>query len=184
MNTCQGRALVASPYLSDPHFMRSVVYILRHDEQGAFGLVLNRPLNLSVGALLEELTDYNLENSDPVFYGGPVDGLVMMMQVVMGDPDHNNAVLVASDRDRISEIFHQKGFLSCQFRLFDGYSGWGPQQLDDELSEGSWMIWDILPDQLFTSPDQLWQLAVREIGRDIIAMGIAGSELPQDPSNN
>lgn len=184
MNSCQGRALIASPYLSDPNFMRSVVYILQHDEEGAFGLMLNRPLNITVGKLVEEITECQLENSDPVFYGGPVDGLVMMMQVVMGDPDHSNTLLVANDRERISKIFNQKDFSSCQFRLFDGYSGWGPQQLECELNEGSWLVWDVQPDQLFTNPDKLWQLAIREIGRDIITMGISGSELPQDPSNN
>jgi putative transcriptional regulator len=61
----QGRALVASPYLTDPNFMRSVLYLIRHDDEGAMGLVLNRPLSTSIGQLLGELTESTIEN-EPV----------------------------------------------------------------------------------------------------------------------
>lgn len=175
---------MASPYLNDPNFLRTVVYILHHDEQGAFGLVLNRPLNLSVGDMLQELVGCSFQISDPVCYGGPVDGLIMLMQVAKADSGSESSVMVASDRDRISEIFNQDGMSECLFRLFDGYSGWGPKQLESELKGGSWLLWDISPDQLFSNPDEMWEMAVREIGRDIIASGIAATRLPQDPSNN
>jgi putative transcriptional regulator len=184
VKSLQGRALVASPYLNDPNFLRSVVYILRHDDEGAFGLLLNRPLNISVGQLLTDLLGSPAENCQPVFCGGPVDGLVLMMPVNLGTPDEDKVIVVAGDQDRISEIANQKELSVGKFRLFDGYSGWGPSQLESELSEGSWLIWDIQPDQLFSDPDELWQLAIREIGRDIITIGISESELPQDPSNN
>ncbi len=80
MESVQGLALVASPYLTDPNFLRSVVYLLRHDEEGAIGLILNRPTHTSIGELLEQLSGEPVENELPVYYGGPVDGPLMLLQ--------------------------------------------------------------------------------------------------------
>lgn len=184
MKSYQGMALVASPYLSDPNFMRSVVYILQHSEEGAVGLVLNRPLNISIGELLSELTTQTVQNGDPVYYGGPVDGLVLMMRSTIDVGHEGKAVFIASDHDRITKIADREQGDSHSLRIFDGYSGWGPSQLDSEMDEGSWLIWDIQPDQLFGEPNELWQTAVRHIGREVIARGVAGVDMPTDPSRN
>lgn len=184
MNSFQGKALVASPYLTDPFFMRTVVYILQHDSEGAVGLVLNRPLNLTVGQLLGELIDTKVTNKDPVFYGGPVDGLVMMIQACIDVSSEKQVVVIAKDREHITDFANKKEKESSSMRLFDGYSGWGPSQLDRELDEGSWLLWEAEPTQLFAEPGELWQSAVRQIGRDVIAKGVAGEDLFADPSRN
>ncbi len=164
--------------------MRTVVYILEHNDEGAIGLVLNRPLNLSVGELLSELTDREIKNGEPVFYGGPVDGLVMMIKSTLDVASESKAIFVASDSDRITKLADKEEYDSQSLRIFDGYSGWGASQLDHEMDEGSWLVWDIPPDQLFCEPEELWQTAVRQIGRDIIAQGVAGTELALDPTRN
>ena len=185
METIQGRALVASPYLTDPNFLRSVVYILRHDDEGAIGLILNRPTLTSVGELLEQLSEQTIENSEPVYCGGPVDGPLMMLQACSGEQLDSQIVYVASDQDRIVEVCsqHKKATLDG-YRVFDGYSGWGAAQLERELKEGGWLVWDIQPDQLFSDSEELWQTAIREIGRDILAGGIDPSRIPVDPAYN
>lgn len=184
MEFVQGHALVASPYLMDPNFLRSVVYILRHNAEGAVGLVLNRPTQTSVGALLEQLTDTPLDNQDAVYCGGPVDGPLMMLQKSQDD-DGTDVICVASDQERILEICSGDASPNEDpYRVFDGYSGWGEGQLDNELQSGGWLVWDILPQQVFADPDELWQLAIRQIGREILAGGIDPSRIPEDPAFN
>ena len=184
METLQGRALVASPYLSDPNFMRTVVYILRHDEEGAVGLIVNRPMNQTVGELIGELTETEISNGQPVYYGGPVDGPLMMLQACVGVIDNAQVVYVASDQERITDIVTNRDESVSAFRVFDGYSGWGAGQLEQEMEEGGWLVWDILPEQVFGDPDELWHHAVREIGREILAGGIEGARIPKDPAIN
>lgn len=198
MESIQGFALVASPYLTDPNFMRSVVYILRHDEDGALGLVLNRPLEKRVGKLLGELSEIEIDNTAPVYYGGPVDGPLVMLQKlsvqdanqysdcvqeIHGDGMMATGLCVASDQERILAVC---GSDACPntYRVFDGYSGWSAGQLEHELQSGGWLVWDVSPDQVFFDPDEIWKLAIRQIGRDILSGGIDPSKIPEDPAYN
>lgn len=185
----QGCALIASPYLTDPNFLRSVVYILRHDEEGAIGLLLNRPLHTTIGELLEQLTEVPVENHAPVYCGGPVDGPLMMLEE-SADALGNRVVTVASEQSRILEVC-----CDClatkmpkprveNYRVFDGYSGWGAGQLEHELRGGGWMVWELPPEQVFGDPEKLWQAAVREIGREVLSGSIDPSRIPEDPAFN
>ncbi len=185
MESYQGRALVASPYLADGNFMRTVIYMIRHDEEGAMGLILNRPMQTTIGELLGELTESSIDNCEPVYFGGPVDGPVMMLQACCeNDSDDHAEVLIACDQARILEVINEDAPNQLGIRLFDGYSGWGPGQLESEMSEGSWLVWDIRPDQLFHDPETLWQEAVVQIGRNVIATGIGLDKLCGDPDEN
>ena len=178
----QGRALVASPYLSDPNFLRSVVYILRHDLDGALGVILNRPLPTTIGKLLGQLTDATLDNNQPIFCGGPVGGPLMMLQRIVDEG--SEVVCLATDQERILATCSTPKSDPTTYRVFDGYAGWGSLQLESELESGGWLVWDIFPDQIFCDPENLWQSAVREIGRDILAGGIDPSKMPKDPAYN
>jgi putative transcriptional regulator len=181
----QGRALVASPYLTDQNFMRTVLYLIRHDEEGAMGLVLNRPLATNIGQLLGELTETSIENQQPVFFGGPVDGPIMMLQAnCVGAESEDTEIFIACDQAKILEVVHNEAPNVLGFRLFDGYSGWGPGQLESEMEEGSWLIWDINPEQIFSESDQLWQEAVVQIGRGVIAGGLGDQQFCCNPDHN
>lgn len=183
MQTIKGKALVASPHLMDGNFMRSVVYILRHDEEGAFGLILNRPTPVTVGQLLEELLEQNIPNPSPIFYGGPVDGPLMVLhdQSSESDSDEDLSVHLATEQDRIIELCeHPQG----NYRVFDGYSGWSSGQLDSELKSGGWLIWDIDAESIFADPETIWKTAIRKIGLDIVAANIAPTRIPNDPALN
>lgn len=185
MESYQGRALVASPYLADPNFMRTVIYLIRHDDDGAMGLVLNRPLQTNIGQLLGELTESTIENDQPVFFGGPVDGPIMMLQACCEKQESEGTeVFIACDQARILEIINDDAPGVIGFRLFDGYSGWGPGQLESEIEEGSWLIWEIEPKQLFSDSESLWQEAVVQIGRGVIADGIGDYRFCCDPDHN
>lgn len=190
MESVQGLALVASPYLTDPNFLRSVIYMLRHDEEGAIGLILNRPMHTTVGELLEQLSGEEVENDQPVYYGGPVDGPLMLLQECTQEEEPS--IFIASDQKRILDICRpnasspsaKEGSCKGQYRVFDGYAGWAPDQLDEELRGGGWLVWNIQPQQLYADPEELWQSALKQIGRDILSRGIAPSKMPPDPAYN
>lgn len=182
MHSIQGHALVASPYLTDPNFMRSVVYILRHDEEGALGLLLNRPTQTTVGSLLEQLNDQPLTNRSAVYSGGPVDGPLVMLQEST-DESGEPGLYVASEQARILEVC-SKDDSTENYRVFDGYSGWDAGQLESELKSGGWIVWDIQLEQVFADPELLWQTAIRQIGREILTEGMDPSRIPEDPAYN
>lgn len=183
MESVQGRALVASPYLTDPNFLRSVVYMLRHDDEGALGLILNRPMQACIGSLLGQLTDEPIDNDRPVYCGGPVDGPLVLLQAIR--ENDTCALCVASEQSRILQTCQQQDDAPTEdYRLFDGYSGWGAAQLEDELRTGGWLLWDIEPQHVFSDPEQLWETAVQQIGRDILSGGIDPSRIPDDPAFN
>lgn len=188
MESLQGHALVASPYLTDPNFLRSVVYLLRHDEEGAIGLILNRPLETTVGQVLSDITGRTIDNARPIYYGGPVDGPLMLLQAC--EQHSVPSIYIASDQERIVETCspdpaHRKpGAGSAEYRVFDGYAGWSALQLEGELQRGGWLVWEIPAEALFADPQELWQVAVRQIGRRILAGGIDPSKMPEDPAYN
>jgi putative transcriptional regulator len=181
MESIQGMALVASPHLSDPNFLKSVVYILQHDAEGALGLVLNRPTSTNLGELLAQLDDTSICNQARVFCGGPVDGpLVMLQSVPVGQ---EVVIAVDSDQARILSVCQEESNV-LEYRVFDGYSGWGPGQLDSELSQGGWLLWQVTPEDVFRDPDTVWQHAVKSIGREVLSGGIDPSKIPTDPAFN
>jgi putative transcriptional regulator len=188
MESIEGKALVASPYLTERNFLRSVVYILRHDENGAFGLILNRPTELTVGDLMERFTDEPYTDPEPIYNGGPVEGPLLAVhdRAEGAEPDDFETcaalgLYVATDQDVILDIWETGG---CRYRSFDGYSGWSAGQLEHELKAGGWLVWDAPPDAVFADPETMWKQAVQQIGREILAVQIDTSRIPSDPHTN
>jgi putative transcriptional regulator len=181
----EGSALVASPYLADRNFLRSVVFVVKHDEEGAYGLILNRPTDVSVGQLLRQvLGDATvMENAEPIYHGGPVEGPVVIVHerpsadAVLYEP----GVYLSSEQDDFAEICQQTEY---RYRVFNGYAGWAPEQLDEELKQGGWLVWTISKEDLFSTADEIWQKAIRQIGREILADSITSGRIPDDPSCN
>ena len=143
----RGRLLVATPDLGDPNFRRSVVFMLAHDPDGALGLVLNRPTDISVG---EAIPDWQVVASAPavLFMGGPVDPeSVVAIGITAGatnaDARPDSMVGGFSPIDLDAD---PSGFRTV--RMFLGYSGWGAGQLDGELGAGGWLVLDAVPDDL------------------------------------
>ncbi len=191
----QGFALVASPQLNDPHFFRTVVYILQHDEQGALGLVINRPLQQTIGELLDEMAALNIVNDARVHWGGPVDGPLMLLQElrrgdkagVFAATEQSQIVAICTGvplKSKYGDFIDEDASVRGRYLVFDGYAGWGPGQLDAELHQGGWLVWDVEPNDIFGDSDEVWQRALRGIGREILAVGIDVSRLPEDPAFN
>ena len=174
--------LIAMPGLEDPNFFHSVTYICEHNEEGALGLVINRPLKMQLGEILRHI---NLQYTEPeamqipVHLGGPVQqdrGFVL--HEPLGDW---NATLKVTDRigittsvDILEAIARNRGPERSLIAL--GYAGWGAGQLEREMAENAWLSGPADTDILFNTPDgQRWRAAAASLGVDLdLLSGQAG----------
>jgi len=183
MQSLKGHFLVASPHLADQNFFRSVVLMIQHDEEGAFGVVLNRPTNSTVADLWELISQVPCENHDPVHVGGPVAGplIALHSDLPHSEMEVTPGVYFASDKESIIQIVTKpQGF----FRLFIGYSGWAAGQLDSELEAGGWLTERATREDIFSDHADLWNRVSRRIGLDILSPTIKRTWVPDDPSMN
>jgi putative transcriptional regulator len=162
MHSVQGQLLISSPALVDPNFRRTVVLMTNHDEDGAMGLVLSRPSDVRVEDVIPDLA--GLPGSDDVVYvGGPVAPEAIVVLVEFDDPEDVEPIIgrvgfVPADRPPDELSFKR-------MRVFAGYSGWGPGQLEGELELSSWIIAPAEPDDAFaTDPDELWRMVLHRKG--------------------
>ena len=175
-----GRLLVAGPSLLDPNFARTVILMLEHNDDGAVGVVLNRPTE---AGLLDHLPGWWSAAADPrvVFIGGPVGegGGVGLARGTGGVLMEGWAQVVGI---RAVDLESEPADADdLEVRVFAGYAGWGPSQLEGELALGSWLIVDAQPDDVFTSePTRLWPRVLRRQGGRLALL----ATMPLDPSLN
>ena len=179
----QGHFLLALPDLEDPNFDHTVVFILEHDSDGASGLVLNRPTRRTIDDVWTSVMGESCGVSDPLYTGGPVDGPVIALH---NDPLHSEleivpGVFVASERDKVARIVEAG---EAVFRLFSGYSGWGPQQLDQEIAVGAWLTRKADAVDVFGPVETLWKDLRDSIGGDIYPEALVPRSRRVDPSLN
>ncbi len=165
---------MATPPLDDPNFDRTVVFMLEHDEQGAIGVVLNRPDETfrDVEALasgIDTLASWVplLDAPGGLHWGGPVggDSLIALAEAEVGTGDGWGAVTATVGTVDLTVQPDEVGASITHLRVFRGYSGWSEGQLDAELDAGAWMVFDHRTDDLFTAePDELWRTVVRRQG--------------------
>jgi putative transcriptional regulator len=180
VESLQGQLLIASPALLDPNFRRTVVLVTEHTDEGAAGLVLNRPSPTPVAEAVPQL-ERLAEDGDPVWLGGPVQPDAVLVLGEFIDPD-----------DAAVPLFGGLGFPSLEEpqeivpvttrrRIFAGYAGWGAGQLEDELGRDDWILEPALNDDVFTDdPEELWRDVLRRKGGVFELV----SRMPEDPSVN
>jgi putative transcriptional regulator len=168
-----GKLLIAVPSMPD-YFQRTVILVVEHSEQGAFGLVLNRPSETTVAEASPELAE--LIGDDHILHvGGPVQPNAVTAIGDYPDPTEATKLLVGAvgmvDLDDPPEL--------SRMRVFAGYAGWGPGQLDGELEEEAWILEDAHPDDPFADGD-LWSAVLRRKGGQYAIL----ARMPPDPSMN
>lgn len=175
-----GQLLVASPALRDPNFARTVVLIGAHSEEGAMGLVLNRPSTVTVGEAIPGLRVVDLEES--VYIGGPVQPSSVVFLAEFLDQSPAGLLVLGSigfpapDAD-IDEL----PAATARIRVFAGFAGWAEGQLEAEIEEGDWIADTALPEDVFTElPQALWSGVLTRKGGSYALL----ARMPTDPSVN
>ena len=183
MRSLAGHLLVAAPDLKDANFCRTVVLIIRHDEDGAVGLVLNRPTNSTVREIWTMIVEAPCEMAGPVYWGGPVAGPLMALHA---DPELSESAVVdgvhfATRKEQLNRLVRDA---EPAARIFSGYSGWAAGQLEGELKVGGWMTLPASYDFVFGETDSLWKKASQAIGEQITKTLLERAKLPSEPSRN
>jgi putative transcriptional regulator len=162
----KGKFLVAGRDLGDPRFRETVVLLISYDSRGAAGLIINRPTEVPLADMLPDVAGIK-KRSDIVYYGGPVDGHRMLMLIRSGDkPVESTQVLdrvyLSSSRDLLERMTGARKNAG-QFRVYAGYAGWAPGQLDAELSRGDWHILRADANTIFDrKSDEVWPELIRK----------------------
>jgi putative transcriptional regulator len=164
--------LIAAPMLRDRNFERTVVLMCIHNEDGAMGLVINRPAPLSIRDILVQLNlDCAVDGGQSILVGGPVapDSGLLLYEVAPEAEQKDDELSVSSElrlcpnRDLLQEIGRGSG--PDKYHMFLGHSGWGPGQLEAELSQGAWIPTQLRMDLIFGVPfDRRWEEALRAEG--------------------
>jgi putative transcriptional regulator len=180
MDSLRGQLLIASPSLLDPNFRRTVVLVTEHTDDGAAGLVLNRPSPVEVADVVPVLEPL-VEDGEQVWVGGPVqpDAVLVLGEFV----DPADAAVPLFDGLGFPSLEEPAGVVpaTTRRRVFAGYAGWGAGQLEGELERDDWILEPALPDDAFTEePDELWRDVLRRKGGvyELVA------RMPDDPSLN
>lgn len=180
MTSLKGRLLISGGGLYDGNFRHTVVLIGEHDDGGAVGVVLNRPLDVTVESAVPALADL-VDPGEHLFRGGPVEP---SQAVLLTELTHPGLVDVP--------VFGSVGFLTGEIpsdvrpdvrraRVFVGHAGWGPGQLEAELESDSWIIEDATEDDVFTrAPEELWRRVLERKGPPYTTM----ARIPFDPTTN
>ncbi|MBC9718214.1 YqgE/AlgH family protein [Streptomyces sp. TRM66268-LWL] len=186
VSSLTGRLLVATPALADPNFDRAVVLLLDHDEKGSLGVVLNRPTPVGVGDILEGWAELAGEPG-VVFQGGPVSlDSALGVAVIPGDSTERaplgwrrvHGAIGVVDLEAPPELL---AAALGSLRIFAGYSGWGPGQLEDELADGAWYVVESEPGDVSSPvPEKLWRAVLRRQRSELAMI----ATYPDDPSLN
>lgn len=176
-----GQLLVASPALHDPNFQRTVILIGAHSKEGAMGIVLNRPSQVTVGEAVPQL-EPAVDEQDPIYLGGPVqpDSIVMLGEFL--DPSPAGLLVLGRIGFPAPEAgIEELAEATARRRVYAGYAGWSEGQLDAELEQGDWIAHPARPEDVFTeSPEELWSEVLERKGGSFALL----ARMPMDPSVN
>jgi putative transcriptional regulator len=181
VDSLRGQLLVASPALIDPNFSRTVVLIGEHDEEGAMGLVLNRPSVVSVGDAVPDLEPL-VDPLTPVFVGGPVRPSAVLVLAEWEEPGLEGMLV----GERIGFLpaeteLEALGQATSRVRVFAGYAGWGPGQLETEVERSDWVVAPVDQEDVFgEDPEELWPAVLERLGGRFALL----ARMPVDPSLN
>jgi putative transcriptional regulator len=176
-----GQLLLASPSLRDPNFVRTVVLIGVHNEDGAMGVVLNRPSTVTVRDAVPAL-EPAVDELEPVYVGGPVQPTSVVCLAEFVDPSAAELLVLGrvgfpAPDTGIEELAEA----TARRRVFAGYAGWGDGQLESEVEEGDWIANAALPADVFTeAPEELWSTVLTRMGGSYALI----ARMPPDPSVN
>lgn len=180
MESLRGQLLISSGGLFDPNFRHTVVLVGDHSPDGAVGVVLNRAMDVTVAEAAPGLAGLAPDGAS-LHEGGPVDPSLPVLLAELTDPEAADVLVFDSVGFLVGEVSDTAERDIVRARVFAGYSGWGPGQLEGEIAEGSWIIDPARIEDVFTAhPDLLWSRVLERKGPEYRTL----AKMPYDPSMN
>ncbi|MGD9644238.1 MAG: YqgE/AlgH family protein [Pirellulales bacterium] len=183
MASLAGRFLVAANILRDPNFLRAVVLLVRHDDDGAFGLVLNRPMDAQLDQIWAQLSETPCERTDPLYIGGPVEGPFTALHTneTLSDLEVSAGLYFSGEKSNLEQLMAGD---QAPARFFVGFAGWGPGQLEAELNEQAWLTSSATIEMIFSDATDLWERVNRGIAHEGVISALHIKHVPPNPSLN
>ncbi len=178
----KGRILISEPFLVDYYFKRSVVLLAEHNDDGSFGLIINKPVDLHLSDVLADFPVFDA----PLYLGGPVKTENIYFIHTKGDLIEDSMEILdglfwGGDINHVRELITIGKLSSGDIKFFVGYSGWIPKQLDEELSRNSWLVSNIKAKQVMLSDSEnMWNSVIKKMGGDYEYW----TNFPKDPALN
>ncbi len=178
----QGRILISEPFLQDHYFNRSVVLLADHSEEGSFGIIINKPINVRLNEVIHDFPEFDGQ----LYMGGPVKTDSLFFVHTLGDKVAGSMKIMdglywGGDVEVIKEMMRLKLITPDKIRFYIGYSGWDSHQLDDELERNSWVVSSTHVSQVINdNPTDLWIRVIKTLGKEFEQW----ANYPLDPSLN
>lgn len=179
---CAGRLLISEPVLQDFYFRKSVVLLAEHGEEGSFGLIINKPIQLHLSEVVPGFPDFNAR----LFLGGPVktDSLFFIhtrQDIIPNSTPIIDGIFWGGDIEQVRELMGTSSLSPDDIRFFVGYAGWSAGQLEQEMDQNSWIVSKTTREQIInTDPENLWTEIISSLGGDYPLW----AHFPADPNLN
>lgn len=184
MNSLAGHLLIAAPGMADDFFSSTVVLMLRHSDEGAAGVILNRPSDVQLGVVWSDLPIENTELANrPINIGGPCEGPLIAIHnsLTFAEEPLIPGVAMCVEVENLKKLVRQS---HLSIKVFSGYAGWSPNQLESEIERGGWYSIPARPKHIFGDNLELWQQACAQFGDAIIGSVVNPDQIPRDPEVN
>jgi putative transcriptional regulator len=178
----KGRVLISEPFLQDNYFKRSIVLITEHNDQGTIGFVLNKPVDVNINEVIDSFPKIDID----ILLGGPVSTNTLHYIHVLGDIIPNSVPVLGNiswggDFEVIERLIASGNLSKGQIRFFLGYSGWSPNQLEDELAENAWVVSEMPPNEIMMPMSKhFWKKTLKRMGTKYEMW----SNFPENPEMN
>jgi len=184
MKSLKGHLLLASTKLVDPNFAKAVVLIFDHTEEGAAGVIINRPVKKTIADIAEEVFEIRSNWDKPLHLGGPVSGPLAAAHTIkaLADMEVMPGIYGALAPDHLQELIRKRQEPTL---FLVNYAGWGPDQLEDELEEEAWHVMPARSEHLFwTEEHSLWETCIKEVSGQAMDEVLGIRIKPNDPGLN
>ena len=178
----RGQVLLSEPFLNDPYFRRTVIFLCEHNPEGSFGFVLNNYIDVDLDQIMENMPDYN----GKISIGGPVRNSNLYYIHTLGEKIEESVeiipgVFMGGNFESLRKLLMAGKADKSQVRFFVGYSGWSPTQLENEIKTNSWFVTTVSKELVMnTEITDLWKVIMKSMGRK----GEMIANMPEDPTLN
>ncbi|HEX3725724.1 MAG TPA: YqgE/AlgH family protein [Pirellulales bacterium] len=179
MSSLRAHLLIATEALADP-FNHSVVLLVRHNADGALGLILNRPTSATLKDAWSKVSQGPCRRDESIFLGGPCEGPLVALHTreFLLEWEVMPGLYFSAGKDKLEQLAAESG--GAPVRFFAGYSGWAAGQLEDEIARGAWSIMPAKCEHAFAHEDDLWQRATRHVADAAWRSSLGIKHMPKD----